>query len=103
MDLEQLKLILEMAGQAGEGVFALTLIYFVTTFLQSFIIPAAFITFIVIAAKLIRHCVDKCYTFDLNKIKAQKIATLEWYQSRYPTLSEQEAEKALNKALKDAK
>ena len=83
MDIEQLKLILEMVGSAGEGTKDLAIIYLAVGFLKALLGPSSFIVFCVIASRLIRYVT---------------IARLEWYRKTYPHNSLDKAEKALANA-----
>ncbi len=90
MNTEQFGEILQMVGQAGEGAFALAVVYMVVGFVKSFIGPAAFIVFVVTVAKLVRYVVDKFTGAD------RMLAKLNWYKSEYPALAWDNARKAFS-------
>lgn len=100
MDIEQLKLILETVGAAGDGAFTLAMIYFALGLLKSFLAPGAFIVVVAIIAKAIIHSVDKCQAFDVKKAEASKRAELEFYHTRYPELSQSDAKEAFARVRK---
>ena len=94
MDIEQLKLILEMASAAGEGASVLVVAYLVVGLIKGFITPTAFVVICIIAAKLARYFIDQ----NNECTRKVKIDTLEWYANRYPHCSSENAEEALRKA-----
>jgi hypothetical protein len=94
MDIEQLKLILEMVGAAGEGAKDLALLFMAVGFAKGLVTPAATVVIGVVAARLIRHCVDACNAAEIDK----EIAVLEWHRKKYPADARENTERALANA-----
>lgn len=55
MDMEQLKLILDMVGDAGDGAFTIAIVYFSVDILSMLIGAGLFVFFLVKAVQLIRE------------------------------------------------
>lgn len=102
MDIEQLKLILEMVGAAGEGAKDLALVFVAVGFAKGLVAPIATVTIFVIAAGLVRYGVDKNCVFELEKIRAKRLVDLNYYRLHYPHTSRGDAEAALG-VTKDEK
>lgn len=64
MDMEQLKLILDMVGAAGDGAFALAVIFFVKEFV-SMLLVAGIIIFLI--TKLYKVVARVSYSFELYR------------------------------------
>jgi len=95
MDTEQFGQLLEMIGQAGDGAFAIAIIYMAVGFAKGLVAPAAWLMTVVVASRLTWRCVEKNFTFDEERVVAERIASLDWYRREYPHTVRKEAEEKL--------
>ena len=92
MDSEQFGQILQMVGQAGEGAFALAVVYMAVSFAKALTAPAATVAVAVIATRLIQFCVKYTSDSDVRMAEAKQRVRLEHYSAAYPSLAKKHAE-----------
>jgi hypothetical protein len=80
MDIEQLKLILDLVGTAGEGAFTVAIVYFSVGILKSLIGNAALVAVVVIICRCIPNTAARI-----------RKTMRDWDHETYPTLSEHAA------------